>query len=77
MATITIRDIPEDTHAELKVRAARAGQSLQEYLKGQLVEITRRTDMKALMAKWHKIKQEEQINVSVEDILEARDSGRQ
>ncbi|MGW6458589.1 FitA-like ribbon-helix-helix domain-containing protein [Streptomyces sp. NPDC055078] len=32
MATIHVRDVPEDTLTTLKVRAARAGQSLQNYL---------------------------------------------
>jgi antitoxin FitA len=37
MATIHIRDVPEDAVATLKVRAARAGQSLQAYVR-QLLE---------------------------------------
>ena len=32
MATIQVRDVPEETHATLRTRAAAAGQSLQEYL---------------------------------------------
>lgn len=32
MATIHVRDVPEDTLTTLKVRAARTGQSLQSYL---------------------------------------------
>jgi plasmid stability protein len=37
MVAITIRDIPDDVRNELAARAARAGQSLQEYLRGLLV----------------------------------------
>jgi plasmid stability protein len=37
MATIQVRDIPEETARVLKVRAAKAGQSLQEYLRAHLV----------------------------------------
>lgn len=33
MATIHVRDIPEDTVRTLKVRAAHAGQSLQMYVR--------------------------------------------
>jgi antitoxin FitA len=33
MATIHVRDVPEDTLTTLKVRAARAGQSLQAYVR--------------------------------------------
>jgi len=35
---ITIRDVPDDVRDELAARAARKGQSLQEYLRGFLVE---------------------------------------
>jgi plasmid stability protein len=38
MATVQIRNIPEQTHAILRRRAAEAGQSLQEYLRARLVE---------------------------------------
>ena len=37
MATIQIRDVPEETHAVLRQRAAAARQSLQEYLRGRLI----------------------------------------
>jgi plasmid stability protein len=33
MATIHVRDVPESTATTLKVRAARAGQSLQAYVR--------------------------------------------
>lgn len=36
MPAITIRDVPEETRNVLAARAARAGQSLQEYLLRQL-----------------------------------------
>lgn len=38
MATIQIRNVPEDVHRTYQLRAAAAGQSLQEYL---LAELTR------------------------------------
>lgn len=38
MATIQIRDVPEDVHRTYRRRAAEAGQSLQEFLLGELVE---------------------------------------
>ena len=31
MAALQLRDVPDDVHRELKVRAARAGQSLSDY----------------------------------------------
>ncbi|MEN8114822.1 MAG: hypothetical protein ABFS21_10590 [Actinomycetota bacterium] len=38
MATIQIRNIPEEVHRAYRVRAAEAGQSLQEYLRAHLIE---------------------------------------
>lgn len=40
MVAITIRDVPHDVRDELASRAARAGQSLQEYLRELLVATT-------------------------------------
>lgn len=37
MATIQVRNIPEDVHRVYRIRAATAGQSLQEYLRAHLV----------------------------------------
>jgi plasmid stability protein len=37
MVAVTIRDVPESVRDELAARAARAGKSLQEYLRGLLV----------------------------------------
>ncbi|MBU4213995.1 MAG: hypothetical protein KJ792_04990 [Actinobacteria bacterium] len=42
MTTVTIRDVPDDVRDELAARAARSGRSLQEYLKGQLVDLAHR-----------------------------------
>lgn len=38
MPSIQVKDVPDDVHATLRRRAAAAGQSLQEYLLGRLVE---------------------------------------
>lgn len=35
---ITVRDVPDEVRDELAARAARAGQSLQEYLRAMLVD---------------------------------------
>lgn len=39
---LTIRNVPEHVRAELAVRAARAGQSMQEYLVAELERLARR-----------------------------------
>ena len=36
MANVQVRDVPEEVHAVVVRRAERAGQSLQQYLAGQL-----------------------------------------
>ncbi|MEP6463011.1 MAG: hypothetical protein ABJC62_06225 [Frankiaceae bacterium] len=41
MPSVQIKDVPADVHAELRRRAARAGQSLQEYLLRRLTEEAR------------------------------------
>lgn len=38
MTSIQIKDVPEQTHAVLRRRAAAAHQSLQEYLRARLIE---------------------------------------
>jgi antitoxin FitA len=38
MPSVQIKDVPEDTHAVLRQRAAAAHQSLQEYLLARLIE---------------------------------------
>ena len=39
MVAVTIRQVPEAVRDELAARAARAGQSLQEYLRSLLVSV--------------------------------------
>lgn len=38
MPSVQIKDVPEETHAVLRQRAAAARQSLQEYLRTRLIE---------------------------------------
>lgn len=39
MATIQVRDLPEDTYETLRRRARAAGRSIQAYLRDRLVEM--------------------------------------
>lgn len=39
MPSVQIKDVPEQTHAVLRQRAAAAHQSLQEYLRAWLIEV--------------------------------------
>lgn len=38
MPSVQIKDVPEETHAVLRQRAAAAHQSLQEYLRSRLID---------------------------------------
>ena len=42
MTTITVRDVPVEVRDELAARAARAGRSLQEHLRIELIELAAR-----------------------------------
>jgi plasmid stability protein len=41
MPSIQVKDVPDETHAVLRRRAAAAGQSLQEYLRALLIDEAR------------------------------------
>lgn len=51
MVAITIRDIPSGVRDELAARAARSGQSLQEYLRTMLVAATEKPTARDVMAR--------------------------
>jgi plasmid stability protein len=74
--SVTIRDVPEEAHRELASRAALAGQSLQEYLRSQLVEMASRPDNRALVDRIRARVERTQSHLSPEKILEYRDAGR-
>jgi plasmid stability protein len=42
MANLLVRDVPEDVHTALQQRAERQGQSLQQYLSGELARLAAR-----------------------------------
>ncbi len=48
---IQIRDVPDDVHATLRVRAARAGLSLSDYLREELAGIARRPTVSDVLAR--------------------------
>ena len=76
MPSITIRNVPEDTHEELASRAAASGKSLQEYLRAELIRLASRPDMEAWLAAVREDKKHYRSSVTTEDILRARDAGR-
>ena len=76
MVSITIRDVPQETRNELAARAARSGRSLQEYLRGQLVELTERPDRAEVLERMKARAERDGIQLSVEEILEAKDADK-
>lgn len=51
MASLQIRDVPDDVHRQLRSRAAAAGLSLSEYARGVLGEAARRPTPTELAAR--------------------------
>lgn len=49
--SIQIRDVPDDVHATLRVRAATAGMSLSDYLRTELTRLTERPTLAEVMAR--------------------------
>ena len=47
---IQIRNVPDDIHRELKVRAAQAGMSLSDFLNAELVRLAARRPLGELVA---------------------------
>jgi plasmid stability protein len=51
MVAITIRDVPAETRNELAARAARSGRSLQEYVRGLLLDAAARPAVDDVIAR--------------------------
>ena len=51
MVAVTIRDVPEGVRDELAARAARGGQSLQEYLRTLLVNVAEKPTVGEVLAR--------------------------
>ncbi|MCL2471435.1 MAG: hypothetical protein FWF25_06815 [Propionibacteriaceae bacterium] len=73
---ITVRDVPDQVRGELAARAARAGQSLQEYVKGLLVEQVSKPSADDWMAQVRGRVNSTGSQLSAESILAARDADR-
>lgn len=51
MPSVQVEDVPPETHAVLRRRAAEAGQSLQEYLRSRLIEEASKPTLDEVLAK--------------------------
>ena len=75
MATIQIRDIPDDVHASSS-SSARPGQSLQAYMREQIVERRERRTRRTGADGDGEILRRRGPGMTLEEILEARDADR-
>jgi plasmid stability protein len=73
---ITVRDVPDEVRDELAARAARAGKSLQEYLRGMLVDTAARPPVEDIIARARARIQATGVRADAESILAARDADR-
>lgn len=74
--SITIRDVPDKVRDELAARAARSGQSLQEYMRAMLVESAARPPLADVIARARQRVEATGSRVDAQTILEARDAER-
>lgn len=73
---ITIRGVPEDVRDKIAARAAARGQSMQEYLRGQLERLVAKPSVEEWLRQVRADKRAMTNNVTTEDILRARDADR-
>jgi antitoxin FitA len=73
---ITVRDVPETVRDELAGRAARAGQSLQEYLRAMFVDTAAHPPVDDVIARARARVAVTGARAEAETILAARDADR-
>ena len=73
MGLLQIRDVPEDVHRTLKVRAAADGVSLSDYVLREIIRAARSPTPAELD---ERIRARGAAGVSTDDLLAARDAGR-
>jgi antitoxin FitA len=73
---ITVRGVPDKVRDELAERAARAGQSLQGYLRGMLLEAAARRSVGEAIARARARVDATGVRIDVKTILSAREADR-
>jgi len=73
---VTVRDVPDEVRDELAARAARVGKSLQEYVRGMLVDAAARPPVEDVIARARGRVAATGVRVDAETILAARDADR-
>lgn len=72
MKSIQIRDVPDPVHRTLRERAARAGQSLSEYLLAEVIRVAERPAVSDVL----RLASSRSGGAGVEEVVESIRSGR-
>ncbi len=73
---VTVRDVPDEVRDEIAARAARAGKSLQEYLRAMLIDAAARPPVEDVIARARARVDATGARADAESILAARDAER-
>ena len=73
---VTVREVPDEVRDELAARANRAGKSLQEYLRGMLVDAASRPPVEDVIARARARVVATGVRLDADSILAARDADR-
>jgi len=76
VATITVRNVPDQVRDELAARAARSGRLLQEYLLNHLIEMASQPTLDEVVSAARARVAVTRTRSSLADILAARDADR-
>ena len=76
MATITVRDIPPEVRDELAAQASRAGYSLEEYLRLELIELASQPSGSDWLRNVRRRKASSGPGLTRDQILDLRDADR-
>jgi plasmid stability protein len=76
MVAVTVRDVPDDVRDELAARAAKAGKSLQEYLRGLLVAAAAKPTIDDVLARARARVTATGAHIDAATILAAHDADR-
>jgi len=74
---ITVRNVPNEIRNELAARAARAGKSMQEFLRDELERLARRPSIDEWLSRVRRRKELTRSTVGADVILDHRDADRQ
>lgn len=73
---ITVRNVPAEVRDQLSSRAARKGQSMQEYLRQELERMASRPTVEEVSERIRERKARSGTRLSAADVLSARDADR-